>query len=51
MIPKASEEDISEKIVASVFTSKIGNCVSSAPKYLLGAYALNKRYLKTCIII
>lgn len=47
MIPKASEEDISVKMVTvqtSVFsTSETERCASSAPKCLLDAYTLNKK--------
>lgn len=50
MIPKASEEDISEKMVTvqtSVSsTSKTESCVSSAPKCLWGAHVLNKKMPK-----
>lgn len=46
MILKASEEDISEKLLTvqtSVFSSSETDCrVSSAPEYLLGAHPLNK---------
>lgn len=49
MIPKASEEDISMKMVILVFpTSEIGCCANSSPECLLGASY--KRYLKACTI-
>lgn len=49
MIPKASEEDISMKMVILVFpTSEIGCCANSSPECLLGASY--KRYLNTCTI-
>lgn len=49
MIPKASEEDISTKMVIPVFpTSKTGCCASSSPDCLLGTSY--KGCLKACTI-